>query len=120
MSKATTAVGVVAGSLALLVGVGWLGLQVKPKAFSPHPEGTRELDAPELPSDLPEPVRRYFRATSGERVPRIETAVVWGRGEFNLNGMLWFPMRFKSYHVAGREFRRDMELTWFGLPIFQD
>ncbi len=27
-------------------------------------------------------------------------------------------MRFKSYNVAGREFRREMELTWFGIPIF--
>jgi hypothetical protein len=54
----------------------------------------------------------------GERILRIETAVVWGRGRFNLNG-LWFPMRFKSYNVAGREFRRDMELTWFGVPVFR-
>jgi hypothetical protein len=32
---------------------------------------------------------------------------------------LWFPMRFKSYHVSGRKFRRDMELTWFGMPMFR-
>ena len=107
------------GSLALLGGVGWLGLQVGPAPFPPHPERTRELGTAELPSDLPEPVRRHFRATLGERVPRIETAVVWGRGRFNLNGLLWFPMRFKSYNVAGREFRRDMELTWFGVPVFR-
>jgi hypothetical protein len=44
---------------------------------------------------------------------------VWSRGYFNLNGLLWIPMRFKSYNVAGRDFRRDMELTWFGMPIFQ-
>jgi hypothetical protein len=88
MGKATTAVGFVAGFLTLLVGVRWLGLRVKPKPYSLHPEGTRDLDASELPSDLPEPVRRHLRATSGERAPRVETAVVWGRGEFNLNGML--------------------------------
>lgn len=118
MRKAARMVLAAAGSLALLVGVGWLGLQVKPKPFPPHPERTPELNTTELPSDLPEPVYRHFRATLGEQVPRIETAVVWGRGEFSLMG-LWFPMRFKSYHVAGREFRRDMELTWFGLPVFQ-
>jgi hypothetical protein len=106
------------GSLALLGGVGWLGLQVGPAPFPPHPKRTRELGTAELPPDLPEPVRRHFRATLGEEVPRIETAVVWGRGRFNLNG-LWFPMRFKSYNVAGREFRRDMELTWFGAPVFR-
>jgi len=106
------------GFLALLGSVGWLGLQVEPEPFPPHPERTRDLGTVELPLDLPEPVRRHFRAALGEQVPKTETAVVWGRGRFNLFG-LWFPMRFKSYHVAGREFRRDMELTWFGRPIFQ-
>jgi hypothetical protein len=74
------------------------------------------LGTADLPPDLPEPARGHFRATLGERAPRIETAVVWGR--FNLNG-LWFPMRFESYNVAGREFRRDMELAWFGAPVFR-
>ena len=110
--------GVAVGSLALLGGVGWLGLQVNPAPFPPHPERTHELSTVELSSYLPEPVYRHFRASLGERVPEIETAVVWGRGKFNLNG-LWFPMRFKSYNVAGREFRRDMDLTWFGMPIFR-
>src|SRR5829696_3398843 len=97
------------GMLALLVGVGWLGLQIEPQPFPPHPEGTGELDTAELPSDLPEPVQRHFRATLGEEVPQIETAVVWGRGEFNFFGLVWFPMRLKSYHIAEREFRRDLE-----------
>lgn len=108
-----------AGSVVLLAGLGWLGLQVRPAPFPPHPERTRESGTAELPPDLPEPAERHFRATLGERVPRIETAVVWGRGRFNLNGLLWFPMRFESYNVAGRGFRRDMELTWFGVPIFR-
>jgi hypothetical protein len=108
-----------AGSVVLLAGLGWLGLQVRPAPFPPHPERTRELVMAEMPSDLPEPVERHFRATLGERVPRIETAVVWGRGRFNLYGLMWFPTRFKSYNVAGHEFRRDIELTWFGMPIFR-
>ena len=108
----------VAGLLALLASVSWAGLQVKPTPFPLHPERGRGKGTAGLPSDLPEPVAGYFRATLGERVPRIETAVVWGRGEFNLME-LWFPMRFKSYHVAGCGFRRDMELTWFGVPIFR-
>jgi hypothetical protein len=64
-------------------------------------------------------VYRHFHATLGEEVPQIETAVVWGRGEFNFNGLVRFPVRLKSYHKAGREFRRDLELTWFGMPIFR-
>ena len=118
MRKLTRAALTVLGLLTLLAGVGWGGLQVKPKPFPPHPERTSNQGTVGLPVDLPEPVGEYVRATMSERVPRIETAVVWGRGEFNLMG-LWFPMRFKSYHVAGREFRRDMELTWFGTPIFR-
>jgi hypothetical protein len=107
------------GALVLLGGVGWLGLQIKPEPFPPHPEGTRELGTAPLPSYLPEPVRRHFRAALGEEVPQIETAVVWGRGDFNFNGLLWTHPRFKSYHDAGREFRRDQEITWFGMPILQ-
>ena len=76
------------GSLALLGGVGWLGLQMRPAPFPPHPERTRELGTAELPPDLPEPARRDFRVALGGRVSRIETAVVWGRGRFNLNGLL--------------------------------
>ncbi len=118
MSKVTKAIGGAVGLLALLVGVGWRGLQIKPASYPPHPERTRKLDTAKLPSNLPEPVYRHFRAALGEEVPRIETAVVWGRADFKLNG-LWTLMRFKSYHVPGREFCRDMEITWFGMPILR-
>jgi hypothetical protein len=116
---ATRAALVAAGSLALLACAGWLGLRVKPRPLPPHAQRTPQLETIALPSGLPEPVRRYYLATVGEEVPRTETVVVWGRGEFNLNG-LWFPARFKtSYDVPGRAFRRDMELTWFGIPVFR-
>ena len=111
--------GVAVGSLALLGGVGWLGLQVNPAPFPPHPERTRGLGTADLPHDLPEPTRRHFRATLGKGGPRIGTAVVWGRGRFNRNGLLWFPRRFKYHNIAAREFRRDRELTWFGVPVFR-
>jgi hypothetical protein len=114
----TKAVLGVAGSIALLAGAGWLGLRIKPKPFPPHSERTRQPGSVALPSDLPEPVRRHFRATLGEQVPRIETAVVSGRADFKVKG-LWTPMRFKGYYVAGHEFRRDMEITWFRMPILR-
>ena len=114
-TKAILATG---SSLASLVGGGWLGLRVKPAPFPPHPARTPTLMTAELPADLPEPVRRHFRATLGGRVPRIDSAVVWGRADFKVGG-LWTPMRFKGYYVPGREFRRDMEITWFGIPILR-
>ncbi|MCA3748083.1 MAG: hypothetical protein IN808_02965 [Rubrobacter sp.] len=117
--RTATRVGLAAaGSVVLLVGVGWLGLRIKPEPFPPHPEKTSGMSTAGLPSGLPEPVHRHFRATLGERVPRIETAVVWGRASFKLGG-LWTPMRLKAYYLSGRGFRRDMEITWFGMPILR-
>ena len=108
MRKGLTKTILVGGnSLALLAGAAWLGLRVKPAPFPPHPERTPELDTSELPSELPEPVRKYFRATLSEKVPVIESAVVWGRADFKV-GRLWTRMRFKGYYIPGREFRRDM------------
>jgi Family of unknown function (DUF6544) len=119
MRKGLTKTILVGGnSLALLAGVAWLGLRVKPAPFPPHPERTPELDTSELPSELPEPVRKYFRATLSEKVPVIESAVVWGRADFKV-GRLWTRMRFKGYYIPGREFRRDMEITWFGVPVLR-
>ena len=120
MRKSTKAVVAFATSLALLVGVGWLGLQVEPEPLPPPRGSTRDLGTTEIPTDVPEPVGRYLRATAGERLPKIRTAVVWGRGEFNFFGLAWFPMRFVAYYdIPKREFRREIELTWFGIPIFR-
>lgn len=115
MRKATGAALAAAGFFAVLVGAGWLGLQIKPGPFSPHPERTPEIETTGLSPDLPEPVYRHFQTTLGDQVPEIETAVVWGRARFKING-LWTFMRYKSYNIAGREFLRDMEITWYEIP----
>lgn len=107
------------GSFLLLSGVGWLGLQVKSSPFAPLPEKTRDLGPVEVPSGLPDPVRGHYQAVLGERARRIETAVVWGRGELRLGGVRC-PTRFKAYYdVSSGAFRRDMEITWFGVPVFR-
>ena len=104
--------------IALLLGVGLVGFQVPPGSFPPHPEKTHNLGTVELPSNLPEPVYRHFVATVGSQVPKIESAVVWGRGKLKIKG-LWLPVRFKAYYVPGQDFYRSMEVTWFGRPILQ-
>jgi hypothetical protein len=98
--------------------MGWVGLQVPPKGFPPHPEKTRDLGAVEMPTGLPAPLQRYLAAALGSRVPRIESAVLWGRGRLKIKG-LWLPVRFRAYYLPGRAFYRLMEITWFGFPILK-
>lgn len=97
-------------AIGVLIGLGWLGLQIPPKPFPLSPEGTRSSEVVELPPDLPVPVRRYFEAALGDRVPAIESAALWGRGRLKLKG-LWFPVRFRAYYRPGQEFVRTMEIT---------
>ncbi len=104
--------------LVTALGVGWVGLQITPGPLPPHPEGTRDRGVIELPADLPAPAYRHFRSTLGEQPPKVKTAVVWGRLRLR-KGALWLPGRFKAYYVPGQEFSRQVELTWFGLPILQ-
>ncbi len=102
----------------VLLSIGWVGFQVEPDSFPPHPDRTKDAGAVELPSNLPEPVRRYFEAAMGTHVPKIESAVVWGKAKLRING-IWMPVRFKTYYLPGRAFYRYMEVTWFGRPILK-
>jgi hypothetical protein len=70
-----------------------------------------------LPDDLPPPVRRYLQVVLGDQAPQIESATYWGRAWANFG--LWMPLRFQLYHRVGYDFHRDMQVTWFGLPIMQ-
>lgn len=84
----------------------------------PHTLIRRETCTVELPSNLPKPVYRHFSATLGSQVPKIESAVVWGKARFRISG-LWMPVRFKAHYVPGQDFYRYMEVTWFSLPILK-
>jgi hypothetical protein len=62
---------------------------------------------------LPLSPSRYFQATLGEQVPRLETAVVWGTGDFNFRRALDIQqMRkdLKRAEVLREELRRDIAL----------
>jgi hypothetical protein len=75
----------------------------------------RDAGTVAIPEGLPEPVRRYVQVAFGERVPRIESMTTWGRARANFG--VWMPLRFRLYHLPGRAFRREMEVTWFGIPV---
>jgi len=104
------------GGLFTLLGLGWLGLQIKPHAFAPIESASRDLGTVSLPTDLPAPVYRHFQNVFGDKVPVVETAVIQGRPRVRANG-LWMPVRYTSYFNAGYDYHRDMEVTWFRIPI---
>lgn len=114
MSRSISLVGKVAAALIGAAGAGWLGFQVKPSPF-PLSQRSRDLGTVDLPPNLPEPVRRYYQTTIGNKVPRVESLVVWGRGKVRLG--IWMPLRWWVAHVPGHDFRRHMEVTWFGLRV---
>ena len=118
--KLVNVVVVIAGVLAALAFVGWLGLQVKPAPFPDYAENTPAVirRAP-MPSDLPKPVERYLRITYGDRVPVIETAVLTGRATIRPVGPITFPARYRFTHVAGKDYRHYIEACWFGLPVLK-
>ena len=102
--------------LAALILVGWLGLQIKPKAFVLPSLPTSSAKTIPLPSGLPAPVERYYRTVYGEQIPVIESAVFTGRAVIRPFG-LWLPARFVFVHEAGKNYRHYIEATFFGIPF---
>src|ERR1043165_7847009 len=109
---------IIFGILAVLVLLGWLGLQIKPKPFSAHPEKTPELKTIPLPAGLPAPVERFYKTVYGDEIPVIETVVIKGRADISPFGVK-FPARFLFVHHAGKDYRHYIEATWFGMPFMK-
>ena len=104
--------------IAALIFIGWLGLQIKPKAFAMPSLSTSDVKTIPLPTGLPAPVERFYRAVYGEQIPVIETAVFTGQAAIRPFG-LWFPARFVFVHEAGKNYRHYIEATFFGLPLIK-
>ncbi len=104
--------------LIILILLGWLGLQFKPKSFAPYPEKTPTLKTIPLPGGLPAPVERFYRAVYGNEIPVIETVVLKGRTTMSPFGVK-LPARFVFVHNAGKDYRHYIEATWFGLPFLK-
>jgi hypothetical protein len=109
---------IIAATLAILILLGWLGLQIKPKPFAPYPEKTPELKTMPLPAGLPAPVERFYKTIYGDEIPVIETAVLKGRASISPFGVR-LPARFVFVHNAGRDYRHYFEATWFGIPLLK-
>ena len=111
---------IIAGCLAVLILLAWIGLQIKPAPFPVISEQPPQLETVPLPEGLPAPVERYFRELYGDNVPVIQTAVITGRGSLRpMYGGPRFPIRFRFTHQAGQNYRHYIEATIFGLPILK-
>jgi hypothetical protein len=104
--------------LGALLGLGWLGLRVRPAGLASGAAGDGALNSVPLPPGLPVPVDRFYRQTYGDQVPVITSAVIVGRGWLRLFGLRW-QMRFRFVHEAGRAFRSHIEVTIFSVAVMK-
>jgi hypothetical protein len=105
--------------LAVVIFIGWLGLQFKPAPFPAYAAQTPEFRTIPLPENLPAPVQRFYRAAYGDSIPVVESAVFQGRATIRPFFNIPLPARFVFVHNAGKEYRHYIEATWFGLPILK-
>ena len=112
------ALSVTSSILAALLGLGWMGLQIRPAPFPAVAQPSAPLETMPLPAGLPAPVARFYRQSYGEQVPIIHSAVITGRGTLRLNGIT-LPIRFRFTHDAGRSYRHYIEATVFSLPVLK-
>ncbi|HEX6383671.1 MAG TPA: DUF6544 family protein [Anaerolineae bacterium] len=112
----------IAGALVAIViallGLTWLGLQIKPRPFPAYPEAMPEFEYVPLPADLPAPVARFYRVIASERIPRLTSAVITMRGTLRFAGIT-FPARLRFTHDAGQGYRHYIEATIFGYPLMK-
>ena len=110
----------VLASVALAVPIlGWLGLNIQPSQFVAYPASAPTIETIALPSGLPAPVERLYRAVYGDRIPVIKTVVITGRAEMRPVGPFMFPARFRFTHAAGQDYLHYIEETFFGLPVLK-
>jgi hypothetical protein len=104
--------------LVVLAGVMTLGLSLRPRPFRPHPAPSHLEERAPIQPGLPAPVQRHFSETLGENPPRVQTAVVWGRGKAIVRGV-WIHLRFKAWYRPGEAFLRRMEFTFYLRPVMR-
>lgn len=116
--KVVTVIGFGLVVLLVLLGVGWIGLQIKPDSHAYKGVPVYDPGPVEVPSNLPDPVRQHFAAIFGPDVMQMKTAAVWGTMKMKVSG-LWVWARFEAYYVSGERFVRNMTITWFKRPLLK-
>lgn len=107
------------GFLALVILLGWVGLQIRPTSFAPFPQLSGAVQTMPLPPNLPAPVARFYQTVYGNSIPIITSAVITGHAEVRPAGPITFPARFRFTHLTGQGYRHYIEAGLFGLPLMQ-
>lgn len=105
--------------LALVVLLGWVGLQFRPAPFAPFPQASGAVQTIPLPHNLPAPVARFYQKIYGSTIPVITSAVITGHADVRPAGPVSFPARFRFTHEMGQGYRHYIEAGLFGLPMMQ-
>lgn len=108
----------IACALIVVIFFGWLGFQFQPKSFSVSSEIIKTTEYQQLPDNLPSQVYKHFRKVFEDKVPIVESSIVWGKAKMNISG-IWAPARFIAYYIPEEGFYRYMEVTWYGIPVFK-
>ena len=109
---------IVLGVLLGLTLIGWLGFQVAPRRYPAVDEPETGIKSRPVPGDLPAPVERFYQQVYGEEMPVVSSAVISGRGTMRIKG-LTMPVRWRFTHRAGKDYRHQIQTTWFGLPLLK-
>lgn len=117
MNRVITVTGRVVAFLGALAGFALMGLRVRPANLALPDEEREDLGAVDTPTDVPAPVRRFFLTAYGDKAPRVESLVVYGRARADFG--IWVPLRYRLVHRPGHEFERYMEVTWYGRTVLK-
>jgi hypothetical protein len=110
-----------AAAVAGMAVLSWLGLRIRSRPLRPPGHPARVAEDVALPSDLPAPVGRFYRALGhGDlRVPRVDTLTLWGRARMKRNPLPWMPVTFWSEHRVGWSGLQLLAVTWYRIPILR-
>ena len=88
------------------------------QSFPPYPASTTRISTIPLPSNLPDPVSRFFTKVFGDRIPVIDSAIVSGKGTVRFKGVT-FQARWRFVYSAGQAYRHYIEATVLGHPLLK-
>ncbi|MBS3753146.1 MAG: hypothetical protein KGY46_07120 [Anaerolineales bacterium] len=109
---------IILGILLGLLLIGWLGFQITPQGYPTAGDTGSQVDMIPVPEGLPQPVEVFYHEVYGDEIPVVSSAVISGRGAMRIKG-LTMPVRWRFTYRAGKDYRHQIQTTWFGFPLLK-